>query len=160
MTMQVGSDPDTGSVVNRATATPYTANADITAAIPIDDTIPQVSEGFEILTASLTPKTTTNRVRISVSIPQGSMSGAAVWSAALFVNGAASAVRAVYATGSSTTVEPIQFEHELVPGAVSSQTYSVRVGPQAGTLRLNGSTIGRIFGGVSACTMTVTEFKA
>ena len=43
-----------GSIINSAYGE-YTANADLTATIPADDTIPQNTEGTEIVTATITP---------------------------------------------------------------------------------------------------------
>ena len=51
-----------GAVIDSAYAE-YTSNTDISSAIPIDDTIPQSGEGVEILTVSITPKSTTNKLR-------------------------------------------------------------------------------------------------
>ncbi len=51
-----------GTVVGGAYAE-YTANANLSAQIPRDDSIPQVGEGTEILTLTITPKSATNKLR-------------------------------------------------------------------------------------------------
>jgi hypothetical protein len=51
-------------VVGRAYAE-YLANADLATAIPRDDTIPQVTEGTQILALTHTPQAATNRIRIA-----------------------------------------------------------------------------------------------
>jgi hypothetical protein len=52
-----------GAIVNRDYQE-YTTNADLTTNIPIDDTIPQITEGTQILSLSITPKASANRVRL------------------------------------------------------------------------------------------------
>lgn len=150
----------TGCFIDSASATPYTANADIATVIPYDDTIPQVGEGTQILTVGITPKSATNKLRVTF---RGgfSASGALYAIAALFVNGGANAVVAdavwVQAAGEVYIITTV---YEYVPGVTTLQTLSARVGPSSGTIRANGTNAARRFGGVSACTLTVEEIKA
>lgn len=145
-------------VVDRAYGS-YTTNADIATVIPNDDTIPQSTEGTQILSVSITPKTTTNRVRVRV---QGMFSNSAASNGimALF-NGGAGAIAAVaQAVPSANVPGQLVLEHEYVPGATAAITFTVRVGPSSGTLRMNGATTGRLFGGVAATTIVVEEITA
>jgi hypothetical protein len=48
-------------------------------------------------------------------------------------------------------------EYEHAPGDTSAHTYKVRVGPSTGTMRMNGHSGGRYFGGISAATLVVEE---
>jgi hypothetical protein len=147
-----------GFCVDRAYAE-YTANANL-GTIPLDDTIPQVGEGTEVLSVSLTPKSITNRVRVRVA-GYGGNTGAGYVIVALFVNGAANAVRATLGLASAAnTMSSLALEYEHVPGAVTAQTYTVRAGGNAGTARLNGTGAARIFGGTGATTIVVEEIKA
>jgi hypothetical protein len=147
-----------GFVIDRAYAE-YTANANL-GTIPLDDTIPQVGEGTEVLSIALTPKSVTNRVRVRVA-GFGGNTGAGYVIAALFVNGAANAVRATLGLSSAAnTMSSLVLEYEHVPGATTAQTYSVRAGGNAGTARLNGTGAARIFGGTGATTIVVEEIKA
>jgi hypothetical protein len=52
-----------GSVIQTSYAE-YTANSNLTAVIPVDDTIPQNTEGTEILTATITPKFATSLILV------------------------------------------------------------------------------------------------
>lgn len=146
-------------IVDRAFAS-YTANADLTTAIPLDDTIPQVGEGTEILSAAITPKSTTNRIRIRFMGFASADADRRITSA-IFVNGGADAV---HASTSDVEVgdEPttIQNEWEYVPGSTSTQTISIRVGAAAGTVRMNGTTGARYFGGRAAATLILEEIYA
>jgi hypothetical protein len=148
-----------GTVVDRQYAE-YTTNADLTVAIPLDDTIPQVTEGTQILSVTTTPKSTTNRLRIRFEGWGGSNTAAVNMIAAIFVGGGANAVRAtVSSTAGAAFFAPIVAEYEFVPGVTTSQTITVRVG-SAATFRLNGLTSGRFLGGSAAATLIVEEIKA
>jgi len=139
----------------------YTTNADITTAIPIDDTIPQVGEGTQILSIVLSPSSVTSKVRIRFRGSASTSLAVNNWVAALFVNGATDAVRSDYVTIDTTNYErPVMFEFEHTPGSTSAQTYTVRVGPQSNTLRLNGNPTSRLFGGTMAATIVGEEIRA
>ena len=139
----------------------YTTNADIASAIPLDDTIPQVGEGTQILSAAITPKSASNRVRVRFQGQVYSAGAAVNVVAALFVNGGADAVRAtLVSTGGAGFASPVVLEYEHVPGATSAHTYTVRIGSQlAAAIRMNGSA-SRLFGGSSAATICVEEYAA
>lgn len=149
----------TGAVIDRAYAT-YTANANLTTILPADNTVPQNTEGTQVLSASLTPKSTTNRIRARVML-WGSPSIDQYINAALFTGGA-SAVQAASVYAYAGLPSPLPFEYEYVPGSTSAQTVTVRVGPHsASTIRLNGDTASSFFGaGLSACTLVLEEIKA
>lgn len=150
-----------GSIVDRAYAE-YTANADLTTQIPIDDTLPQNTEGTQILSVSLTPKSATNRVRLRFRGQVTSDTAAVNAIAAIFSSASANALRAEFvslATNGNAYV--ICLEHEYVPGTTSALTFTVRVGPaSAVNLRLNGNAVGRLLGGAAAATLVVEEIAA
>lgn len=152
--------PD-GCIVQRAYAE-YTANANLGTILPYDDTIPQNTEGDEIVTAALTPTSTTNRIRVSFSGFGSSASGGLSMAAALFIDTAAGAVKATAVTSAAGN-EPAQLMlvYEYVPGDTSSHTYKIRVGASSATdCRLNGTLAARVFGGVAASTLIIEEIKA
>lgn len=148
-----------GAAIDRAYAE-LTTSGNIATAIPLDDTIPQIGEGTQIMSATLTPKSATNRVRITVA---GMASGSGtIWAeAAVFRNSVANAL------GSQAIVIPqadwgmsMGFACEFVPGVTSLETYTVRVGPSSGNMYLNAIGTGRIHGGAQKWTMVVEEIKA
>lgn len=150
----------TGFVVDRAYAE-YTTNAALSVIIPYDDTIPQVAEGTQVLTASITPKSATNRIRARFEAWGGTPTATGVLMGALFRNGAANALASCCVTGAiANGPTPIGFEFEDVPGAVTAQTYTVRVGPNGGSMQLNGSGAGRFHGGAGRATLILEEIKA
>jgi hypothetical protein len=145
-----------GVVIDRAYAE-YTANASITTTIPLDDTIPQNTEGTEILSVSLTPKSVTSRVRLRF---QGQVVCASLanFIAAAFSSGSANALRSTWDAFDANYPGQMVLEHEYVPGVTTALTFSVRVGTSAGlTIRLNGQIGSRLFGGTSAATLVVEE---
>jgi hypothetical protein len=152
----------TSAVVDRAYAE-YLTSADLTTLIPFDDTIPQVGEGTQILAASITPKSTTNRLRVRFEGWGSPVDSGDLIAAALFLNGGANAVAATasgIAISAGAIVGPILMEYEYVPGTTSAQAFTLRVGGTAGTVRMNGTSTARRFGGVSRCTLIVEEITA
>lgn len=155
-----GDLPD-GSIVNRNYAT-YSASADLTVVIPIDDTLPQSGEGTEIVTVSITPTSATNRIRVSFFGFGSGSSGAIEVAAAMFIDSAADAVQATCATPSAVAEKVnLSMVYEYVPGDTSAHTYKIRVGGSTtAAVRMNGSNTARLFGGASAATLIVEEIKA
>jgi hypothetical protein len=137
----------------------YTTNADIATAIPQDDSIPQVGEGTQILSVTITPKSATNRLRISF---RGTVSASQVTSCAcaLFRDGAANAKAASNLTiASAAYTANLALVFEESAGSTSSTTYTLRVGPGAGTMRLNGNTSSREYGGAQRATLVIEELS-
>lgn len=146
-----------GTVVTRAYVenTAYSSSA---ATIPSDDSIPQVGEGTQILTQSITLKSASNRVRVTVSGSLSSDTGPDSGSVALFFDGGANAVNAAQFTttsGGYQMVNSFVFEH--VPGVTGSHTYAIRVGCNTYTSYINGSTSTRLYGGTSRWAMVIEE---
>lgn len=149
-------------IVDRAYAE-YLTSADLTTLIPFDDTIPQVGEGTQILAASITPKSTTNRLRVRFEGWGSPVTSGDLIAAALFLNAGANAVAATtsgIAISAGAIVGPVVMEYEYVPGSTSAQAFTLRVGGTAGTVRMNGTSTARRFGGVSRCTLIVEEIAA
>jgi hypothetical protein len=144
----------------------YTSFSAITNALPVDNTVPLSTEGTQILSASITPSSATNRLRIrfqafgttySGDEGGGPLDGAwAIFSGSTCL--AAGRVAPVVAAGVSTAVVFVG-EVEYVPGSTSAVTITVRVGPHTTTtgMFLNGSSATRLFGGVARATLVVEE---
>lgn len=151
-----------GFTIDRARAT-YATYGTFTDAIPTDDTIPQIGEGTEILTLSITPKSVTNRLRVQAKLKQISANGVVAAIAALFHNSNANAVDATSITISASGYNSAMpmLEYEFVPGATTLQTFSVRVGTSSGgTIYMHGNALNRLYGGIQASSLTIEEIKA
>lgn len=146
-----------GDVVQSVFAS-YGTLADLTVAIPADDTSPQISEGTEIISVSFTLKKATNKVRYRFQ-GQGSANPGDVIMAAMF-NGATNALAGVMINSGSSSRHMLAFEGEHTPGSVGPFTYSIRVGSSTGAsnpMRMNGNSGGRYFNGVAQTTLVLEE---
>lgn len=164
-----GTDPSwnnpSGLVVGRAYDENNTYN-DSGLTVPADDSIPQVSEGLEILSASITAKHADNVIRIEVNVTAAMSNGAATSCIHLHKDGAANAVAACFINHSISGEADGRnhphvhhLVHEEVAGDTSAHTWSVLAGASAGNIRINGGTA-RIGGGVMKSTLAITEFSA
>lgn len=138
-----------------------TTVATTTANIPQDDTIPQITEGTEILTAAITPVNASNTLFITCQV-WASMSAGNWCSVALFKDSTANALAAgrAFINGAGQT-ELITFSHSLSAGSTSAITFRIRVGAQASeTVTVNGAGGVRIFGGAMYSRITIEEITA
>jgi len=154
----------TGFVVDRVIGT-YATSADITTVVPVDDTIPQNTEGVQIISVTITPKSSTSRLRARFNGNVASSAGAGnAVICGLFCTPGPGGSDAIAARAISVPVTGYVFgialEHEWVPGSTNQQTVTVRIGPNTGTIRLNGGTAARQLGGAQAATLIVEEIKA
>lgn len=129
-----------------------------TIVIPADDTIPQITEGDEYMTLAITPKNTSNFLKIEVVLASAHTGGGA-WTVALFQDSTANALAAMYNFYEGNNLQgQIKFTHYMTAGTTSATTFRVRAGDVgAGTTTFNGISGGRIFGGVMASSITITE---
>lgn len=145
-----------GQIVNVVHASTSSLRS-TTNILPQDDTIPQISEGAQALSASITPQNANNRLIIRAILQvDGATSYHIV--GALFQNSTANALKAAATySPSGDHLQPLILEHSMLAGATSSQTFSVRFGPgDSGTAYVNGVST-RLFGGVSASSLTIIE---
>lgn len=134
-----------------------------TTTIPLDDTTPQNTEGDEFMTLAITPTNASNKLEITV-ITNGSSSATGIFqTAALFQDSTAGALSAMTHKGpqSGTAGVNIAFKHRMTAGTTSSTTFKVRIGGHsASTITFNGYSAGRVFAGVMASSITITEISA
>lgn len=128
-----------------------------TVIIPSDDTIPQITEGTEAFNVSITPKFTTSKLRIDVTLALGGGS-AQYYAGALFLDTGANALAAIATVGSGGDPFALTFTHHMTAPGTGTYTFRVRYGGHLATnIYLNGNAGIRKFGGVSASSMTITE---
>lgn len=141
--------------IQTSSTTSYTSTA---TAIPYDNTIPQNTEGVELLTATITP---TNASSTLVIQAQVCMAGSTIQntSLALFVDTTVNALDASTSTHSAANYAyKTHIFHVLSAGSTSARTYKIRYGPNTGTAYVNGISSAQRFGGVQTATLTVTEY--
>jgi hypothetical protein len=136
-----------------------------TAALPIDNTIPQLTEGAQVMSLTITPVSAASFILLRFNCNLGhSNSGSRPVGVAMF-DGSANAINARFMQidGSSTGNSPIPFSMEVrVPsGSISARTYSIRAGSNGGvadTVFITGSrNAGSYFGGAITATFTAQE---
>lgn len=147
-----------GGVRQVVTAT-YSGATSSTTAMPSDDTIPQNTEGEETITATITPKKTTNKLVIEFSgWTFKDTSGTAVF--ALFQDSTADALAVTIASFDAAFAVPVILKHIMDAGTTSATTFKIRYGsPTGAAVRVNSNNTGRLFGGISAIRLTITEIE-
>lgn len=148
-----------GMVINTASDS-YTTHAALTTVIPFDDTIPQNTEGTEILSAAITPSAAANTIRVSFSC-FAVVDADVNFSAALFKDSDVNALQATTARNPTAGyMAQLSFQFEHSPATTSAVTYKIRAGPTSGTMYINGNTANRRFGGAAAAILRLEEIKA
>lgn len=140
--------------------------ATITTTTPIDDTIPQYTEGKVILTSPVyTVKSNTSKILVSVTV-NGSTSSIASYTIHTHRsdNGASYTANAEASSYMACMVNTSIVPHSLIysvnsPGANTTIQYAVVTGPNGGTLTINGLSGARYFGGKYLSTILVQEFE-
>ena len=125
----------------------------------MDDTIPQITEGVQVLSRAITPKSTTSTLHISVQVPC-SANGAYNVQAAVFRDSTAGAVASRSWTGATNTVTSLVFFTDVPSASLTATTFTVRVGPAVGTVTINGIAGARFLGGTLQAIITITEVEA
>tara|TARA_R110000787_G_scaffold236850_1_gene343360 strand:+ start:1010 stop:1543 length:534 start_codon:yes stop_codon:yes gene_type:complete len=131
-----------------------------TTAMPFDDTIPQNTEGDELMTLAITPTNVSNILRIDVSTFSGhsALNNGQGW--ALFQDSTAGALASRHAitdSGAAGDSQHVSFTHWMSAGTVSATTFKVRGGGQSGTFYFNSYAATRIHGGTDGSSITITE---
>ena len=133
-----------------------------TGTIPYDDTIPQNSEGNEVMTLAITPTNASNKLLIVVTaLISTTQANSNTLGMALFQDSTASALSATNVNMPySTSPEPCVIQHVMDAGTTSATTFKIRVGGHAsGTTSFNGSNGARRFGGVCNSSIVIMEIK-
>ena len=146
-----------GSVIGSSYASTATYTT-IATGIPFDDTIPQKTEGTEIITVSITPSSTSSKVRVRFSAPVLYANNGNT-TCAMFKDSVqnAIAVASVQSSHGEMHVAFLEFQHS--PATTSAITYSVRIAASSGTIYVNGDATGRKYGGAAVATLVAEEIK-
>jgi hypothetical protein len=136
---------------------------DVSATFPHDNTIPQNTEGEEILTVSITPTNASSQL-----IVWGQAQGVAFFSgtfgammACLFRDSIANALAIAGANSNVGMWASVPLLHFTTAGSTSPTIFKMRVGLEntAGSphFYVNGNSGGRLYGGASLCYLMVAE---
>lgn len=132
-----------------------------TTIISFVDTIPTNTSGDQYMSLSITPKSATSILEIEViaCFSSSHTSGDQI-SMALFQDSTANALAAQsQITPTAPSVMNIKLYYKMTSGTTSLTTFKIRAGgANAGTITFNGQSGGRIFGGIMASSMKITEW--
>lgn len=142
--------------------TQCTSGALITTAgtiMPVDDTIPQITEGDEILNCAYTGKLSNSKLEILFN--GAASSTAAQTACALFIDSTANAQAVqMYVPNSTATGQGVTLAYTVTLSDTSAHTYRIRCGNNGGTAILfNGFSAARKYGGANYTTLTLREIK-
>lgn len=128
------------------------------ATIPFDNTKPQIGEGAQYLSATITPKSTTSTLVVTVAL-QVSPSNSDFVTAALFRDSGADAVAAMGVFEQQNGSTEIAFSYNGSSGSTSATTFTVRAGCATWALTVNGVADGpaQRLGGIMASRITIQE---
>ena len=134
------------------------------ALIPLDDTIPQNTEGEEVFTQAITPKFNTSKILIKVVLNLSNSNVNNLHTAAIFRDSIANSIAAGWAKciGTNAPSSPMVINFLDSPATTSAVTYKVRIGYSAGSssvVQVNGGSGTRYLGGSLASGMTLMEIS-
>jgi len=129
--------------------------------IPYDDTIPQITEGGEVMTLTITPQSASSKLMIEVLVNAcPSLSGEKMV-VSLFQDTTVDAIACVSEElFDSSYMVAIPLRHFMSSPGTSAVTFSVRAGrtdSSANSFTINGYLGARKFGGALATSITITE---
>ena len=124
----------TAGIVQSALAEDGTSQT-ITATIPADNSIPQITEGVQVLSLTITPKSTSNRMKVLCigNIIHSSATGQCT--VALFEGN--TCVGASTWNQASSGIVPVSMQFYFNPSSTSETIYTIRIGPSSGSIFFN-----------------------
>jgi hypothetical protein len=125
-----------------------------------EDTIPTNTDGDEYMRLAITPKSSMNKLMITVVANATSQNNTP--SMALFQDDKTYALAATNFTGYQNWVCPMTINYYMIAGTTSETVFKVRIGSQStqGTeVYFNGQSRSRRFGGVYISSITILEIS-
>lgn len=148
-----------GTFVKQVRASTSTAGSTATA-IPVDDTIPQITEGAEVLTVSITPSNSANILVIQYCFGGSYESSTNTYfTSALFQD---STANALYSQLESRSVRGFNVKgvYYMTAGTTSSTTFRLRVGGDVGTVYWLSDIGTAKYSTSNIATLIVTEYTS
>lgn len=132
-----------------------------TTTIPVDNTIPQNTEGTQFASVSITPQSATSSLWV-MGFGFYSSTAISTVTQALFRDSTANAIAANgLAILTANTSMSGSLQTVVSSGSTSATTFKLRVGPNGGsTVYSNGALGAQLYGGVSQTGIVVVEFGA
>jgi hypothetical protein len=163
-----------GSIVQVQSTYINTILSGVNQVIPLDNTIPQNTEGMQIITVSITPQNAANNLYIAFNTFCGTaqtQSAACIISAALFRDATANAISASLSEGSNPQLAQsgmtnFGFTALVNAGSTAATTFAIRMGLGGNSwMYINGygdqaGAGTQLFGGVASTSLVVMEIQA
>lgn len=140
-----------------------TAVSTTSTAIPHDDTVPQSTEGAEILTVNYTPASDSSTLLIEgIVYCANTLASTSPTrhhiTAALFKDSDTSALESsVQTVITANKLIALPIRHSMTSGTTNQITFKLRVGSDSGTVTINGASGSRLFGGKLTSTLLIRE---
>jgi len=151
----------TGDVLNRV-STHTGALVTGSNTIANDDNIPQITEGFEVMTCTVNPRKDTSTFKVDVVANHSDNATSDMVCTALFRDAVADALGAVRnnSEGVHAHTQGV-LSKEVTTNSTSQIVFRVRLGGLGALIAFNGSTTipARSLGGAMASSITVTEYE-
>lgn len=128
-----------------------------TTVIPVDDTIPQNTEGDEVMSLTITPLNAAHILVINIWVAFG-VNTSSFGTIALFQDAIADAITATCTFNGVGVPNHASLCFTMVAGTTLATTFKVRLGGTSGSLYFNGNNGARVFGGVANSGMSITEY--
>lgn len=133
------------------------ASATGTTLIPADDTIPQITEGDQYLTAIITPTSASSILEVTAVI-NGAHSATGYLSGAIFQDAGVNALASSCISCTGNLSYNFTVKDTFVAGTTSATTIRLRIGGNtSGTFTFNGAGGNRIHGGAQMSSLVVKE---
>lgn len=148
---------DTGVIVQEVSTS--TSNyLSGTATMPMNDSIRVNTEGDEYLALTITPTSTSNKLRIKALV-HASSSVAHNMGLAIFQDATVNALAVAYENNqTANTLRQLEIDFEITAAITTATTFKIRVGTDvAGTTMINGTSGARKGGGILFSSLSITE---
>ena len=138
-----------------------TTNLTVSTIIPLDNTIPQIGEGGQVLSTTFTSASTDSKILIEFNGFANSDTATAGVTMAVFEGSVCKGAKWWSQSSGGTSLSHITFE--FTPGSTSESTYSLRIGPQTGgqnayvNYQFNAA---HTLGGLQEYSMTISEIQS
>lgn len=150
-----------GKVKQIVATTGYTGFATTTTTCPLDNTIPQFSEGGNFMALAITPTSASTRLLI---IAMATVSHSAAGTPVMHLHrdsGADALAAAPHADGGADVARPVSLRHDMLSPGTSSTTFQTVIGSDTGgTLTFNGRAGGDLYGNIQKSGMIIIEYEA
>lgn len=132
-TSVIGNTQLNSGVVVQALQTDYSADTNGSTILPTDNTIPQITEGFEVMTQAISPKASGNLLLVQAVALMGGNTANRSFVAAIFQDSTANALAAVTQFQAQSGGDVVlTVGCKVTAASTSSTTFRIRIGSDNG----------------------------